>query len=346
MRRKSVNGLYCTYREKLEARILRGFSRRRSKGGLREKGETRLGGPASKLPAYQTVTMLANHWRIEEMRNLIRLGLIAATIVVCYSSAYCVQGPPPGSYRESCANIQMRDGSLFANCQDTEGRWRSTVLPYAYDCVGDVNNINGELRCNRRGDWRERDSLPRGSYRETCRDIRMRGDSLTARCQAVNGRWVRTSLNDVGRCIGEIVNDDGYLQCGRRTWQAKGTYVESCAPIYVRGDDLRARCQTRDGRWLWTSLDGFERCRDGIVNIDGQLRCGGGERGDYGDRRGDRELPRGTYAHTCRDIEVRGDRLHAQCQNRDGRWNWTDLDDVYRCRGDVTNIDGRLVCSR
>jgi hypothetical protein len=290
------------------------------------------------------------------MRNLIRLGLIAVTILVCHSSAYCVQGPPPGSYRQTCANIQMRNGTVFANCQDTDGRWRSTVLPDAYNCVGDVTNINGELRCNRREDWRDRDSLPRGSYRETCRDIRVRGDALTAKCQAMNGRWVRTSLDDVGHCVGEVVNDDGHLQCGRRAWQGSGTYVQTCAPIYVIGDALRARCQTRDGRWVWTSLNDADHCRGGIVNIDGQLRCGGDgddrdrdhdrdRDGDH-DRDRDRGLPRGTYAQTCRNIEVRGDRLHAECETREGRWVSTDLDDVSRCRGDVTNLDGHLVCSR
>jgi len=293
------------------------------------------------------------------MRNLIKLGFIAMSTVVCLSSAFCVQGPPPGSYRETCANIQMRSGTLFANCQDMEGRWRSTVLPETYECVGDVTNINGELRCNRHEGWRQHDSLPRGSYRETCREVRVRGDYLSARCETMDGRWTRTSLDDIGRCIGEIVNDDGRLACGRRPWIASGTYVQTCAPIYVRGDDLRARCQTQDGRWVWTSLDGFERCHEGIINIDGRLRCGGGDRDDRdhdGDRDHDRDrdrdhdrdrgLPRGTYVQTCRDIQVQGDRLHAQCQASDGRWHGTDLDDVGRCRGDITNVEGRLVCSR
>jgi CVNH domain len=287
------------------------------------------------------------------MRNLIRFGFIALTIALCHSSAYCMQGPPPGSYRQTCANIQMRSGTLFANCQDTDGRWRSTVLPAAYDCAGDVTNIDGELRCNRRDNWRDRDLLPRGSYRETCRDIRRNGDTLSAKCQAINGRWSRTALYDVDHCIGEVINDDGHLQCGRRSWQARGTYVQSCAPIYVRGDDLRARCQTRDGRWVWTSLDGFERCHGDVINIDGQLRCGegdrddhrGGDRDDHGGGDRDRGLPRGTYVQTCKDIEIQGDRLHARCQTRDGRWEWTDLDDFRRC-GDVTNVDGHLVCSR
>ena len=74
------------------------------------------------------------------MRNLIRFGWIAVVTVLFHSTAFC-QGPPPGSYRQTCSNIQMRGGTLFANCQDTDGRWRSTVLPQAYECVGDVPNV-------------------------------------------------------------------------------------------------------------------------------------------------------------------------------------------------------------
>jgi hypothetical protein len=303
------------------------------------------------------------------MRNIIRIGFTVAAIALCVGSAHGIQGPPEGSYRQTCSNIQMRDGTLYANCQDTDGRWRSTVLPEARECVGDVTNINGELRCNRREEWRERDSLPRGSYRETCREIRVRGDMLFARCQTISGRWMRSSLDDIGRCVGEIVNDDGRLQCGRRPWQAAGAYVQTCAPIYVNGDMLRARCQTRDGRWVWTSLNDFDHCREGIVNINGQLRCGGGDRDDRDrdrdrdredhdrdrdrdrddhdrDRDHDHDRPRGTYAQTCRDIEIRGDHLHARCQTRDGDWISADLDDFNRCRGDITNVDGHLVCSR
>lgn len=285
------------------------------------------------------------------MRNLIRFGLIAVTIMTCLS-AFSQQGPPPGSYVQTCANIQMREGTLFANCQDTDGRWRSTVLPAAYQCVGDVTNINGELRCNRRNDWHDQDSLPRGSYRETCRNIRQQGDSLSAKCQAVNGRWVRSTLNDIDHCVGEIVNDDGHLECGRSAWQVGGPFVQTCAPIYVNGDVLRARCQTSDGRWVWSSLNNPNNCRAGIINMNGQLACGGGDADDHRDRGGDDRnrggggVPQGGYMQTCRNIERRGDTLHAQCETRDNRWVWSDLNDVDRCRGEINNDNGQLVCPK
>ena len=47
---------------------------------------------------------------------------------------------------------------------------------------------------------------PPGSYLQTCRDVRVRGDRLFARCQTASNRWVDTSLDDVYRCSGDIQN--------------------------------------------------------------------------------------------------------------------------------------------
>jgi hypothetical protein len=91
----------------------------------------------------------------------------------------------------------------------------------------------------------------------------------------VNGNWVPTSINEFDRCVGEIVNDDGRLECTRRGGRLvpAGSYSQSCRNVYVRGDDLRAMCQGRDGRWVWSELRDWDSCRRGIVNENGNLRC-------------------------------------------------------------------------
>jgi hypothetical protein len=53
---------------------------------------------------------------------------------------------------------------------------------------------------------------PPGSYRESCRDIRMQGPTLTALCRTMRGGEQLTAL-DVAHCVGDIGNNNGQLQC-------------------------------------------------------------------------------------------------------------------------------------
>ena len=57
---------------------------------------------------------------------------------------------------------------------------------------------------------------PPGSYLRSCRDVRMRGDSLVALCRRIDRRWQPSRLDDVRRCVGDIGNDNGTLVCNRR----------------------------------------------------------------------------------------------------------------------------------
>jgi hypothetical protein len=187
---------------------------------------------------------------------------------------------PGGDYAASCRDIRMRFGWLYARCQTRAGYWLDTSLP-AGRCNGGISNIDGHLTCNanqgndwdRDGDYGRRYG-PRGSYRETCRDIEVRGDQLRARCEDVYGGWNTTTL-DFDRCVGDIVNDNGRLQCTRRGGRVvpPGNYTQSCSRIYVQGDTLRALCQTEDNRWVWSQLNEWDDCRGGIWNENGRLRC-------------------------------------------------------------------------
>ena len=57
-------------------------------------------------------------------------------------------------------------------------------------------------------------SVPQGSYRTSCTDIRVEDRTLTAVCRIANEQDQRTSLADVNRCVGNIGNDNGALTCG------------------------------------------------------------------------------------------------------------------------------------
>jgi len=186
---------------------------------------------------------------------------------------------PRGDYAETCRDIRVRLNSLFARCKTREGYWVETTLDGFSRCTGAIENVDGQLRCPTDRDWdRDRDKWgygPRGTYRESCRDIRVNGDRLFARCETADGRWVGTELVDFNRCVGGIVNDDGRLECTRPGGREvpRGTYTETCTRIYLRGDTLRALCQTEDNRWAWSQLNEWDDCRGGIWNENGQLRC-------------------------------------------------------------------------
>ncbi|HEU4414101.1 MAG TPA: CVNH domain-containing protein [Candidatus Angelobacter sp.] len=205
---------------------------------------------------------------------------------------------PVGSYSQSCQDVRVRWNVLRARCQNRDGNWVDTSLEGFGRCNGRIENIDGQLRCAGDRDYdhdrdrdrdhdrdrdrdrdhdgdRDRGYAPNGSYSQTCRDVRADGRSLRAVCQDVRGGWVPTSLDDYGRCVGDIVNDDGRLQCTRPGGRVvpRGSYAQTCRNVYVRGDNLRAMCQSRDGRWVWSELHDWDDCRGGIVNDNGNLRC-------------------------------------------------------------------------
>lgn len=133
--------------------------------------------------------------------------------------------------------------------------------------------------------WLQSVAQPGGTYRETCRDIGVRGSTLYANCKDANNQWHETRLDNYQRCRGQIQNLNGRLSC---TGQGGGyyggdhgnygaphnTYRETCRDIRTDGDTLRATCKKVDGGWRDTSLKNFNRCVR-IVNEDGHLRCTG-----------------------------------------------------------------------
>jgi len=72
-------------------------------------------------------------------------------------------------------------------------------------------------------------ALPSGSYRESCRDIRMQGPTLTALCRRANGRGEQLTALNIAHCVGDVGNNNGNLVCnggqparpGPAPWQAQ-----------------------------------------------------------------------------------------------------------------------------
>src|ERR1700681_3007469 len=70
-------------------------------------------------------------------------------------------------------------------------------------------------------------NIPSGSYQQSCTNIRVRGDVLTARCNAPQGGTVRSTITLDSCRRGDIANMNGQLTCnrngyGRRYGQGNG----------------------------------------------------------------------------------------------------------------------------
>lgn len=133
--------------------------------------------------------------------------------------------------------------------------------PYAYG--------PGPNRAGHEGQWR----IPSGSYRQTCRGVRLDGWFLKATCQRRNGIWRNTAL-DLRGCDRAVVNEDGRLRCGGDGGASNippGSYARSCTDIRVQRGMLRCECRGDDGRWHRNERP-VQSCRR-FANRNGRLAC-------------------------------------------------------------------------
>lgn len=93
--------------------------------------------------------------------------------------------------------------------------------------------------------------VPRGSYLRSCTDVRMRGDDLMAVCRGGGGGMRRTVLPDVGRCVGDIGNQNGMLVCNRGGPEGPpppGIHRRHCRRLLAEHRELRERMEHPAGR--------------------------------------------------------------------------------------------------
>lgn len=189
------------------------------------------------------------------------------------------------------------------------------------------------------GDFR---GLPDGSWRTSCRSPQMRGSVLWADCRTTANRWVRTSIN-VNSCRSGIGNNNGRLICEDRggAWNPGGnlpggSWRQSCRNGLVRGSFFSAQCPDTRNRLQNTSID-TRSCRSNrFGNDNGRLICEGAGAGAG--------LPGGSWRQSCRNEDIRGDRVIAQCRNTGGNWNNTSIG-LRQCRSNrLGNNNGQLVC--
>ena len=181
------------------------------------------------------------------------------------------QANPEGSYQQTCSDISVDRGTLYAKCQDTKGKSHSAKLSRYQGC-SDIANNNGKLECAG-GEKAAGPGQPAGSYTETCRNIHMKGTTLHADCKSLDGRELPTSLKDASTCAEGVANINGILNCESSGVLPPGSYIATCKDVRLQGSMLSATCNDGRDHWRNTFLRDANRCNGDIANQNGTLRC-------------------------------------------------------------------------
>jgi CVNH domain len=179
---------------------------------------------------------------------------------------------PSGSYRQTCSDISVKKDSLYARCQDAQGKTHSAKLAH-YEKCSDIVNKKGSLECVRQGHGGAPSAQPRGSYTESCHDITMKGSTLHAICRSADGREAPTTLRDANHCAQGVVNVNGVLNCEVSEVLPPGSYLTSCKDVRMQGTTLMATCTNNKDRSVSAELRDAHKCSGDITNHDGKLQC-------------------------------------------------------------------------
>ena len=176
-------------------------------------------------------------------------------------------------------------------------------------------------------------TIPSGSYQQSCTNIHVRGDELIARCTNPQGARIRSSI-DLGSCRrGDIVNANGQLACnrnGRRGGYNNGGYNNGG---YNNGG-------YNNGGYNNGGYDNGANNNGGYNN--GGNNNGGYNNGGYG--YGNGGLAPGSYQSSCTNVRMNGPNLTASCTAPNGQYITTTIN-AAQCRGgDIANVNGRLAC--
>ncbi len=239
---------------------------------------------------------------------------------------------PEGSYKKTCKDLHVAGDFLIANCENEKGQWTSTKINIEF-CEGDIRNENGALKCKQK----PAPKPPAGSYKNSCRDIKVQGKKLKASCENRNGKWKQTSIN-YKNCNRDIWNDNGELSCSKKNGSKlpKGSYKNSCKDSYTEGGRLYSKCENRNGKWKNTSIN-YKKCNKNISNDNGKLVCGSAGGGSG-------KLPPGSYKDSCKNIYKEGNVLEAECRNKNGKWKHTSIR-FKNCKNGLWNDNGKLRCN-
>lgn len=192
---------------------------------------------------------------------------------------------------------------------------------------------------------------PPGSYQNSCTNAYMDGNDLVATCRTIRGDEVESVLPNARNCRGDISNRNGQLSCNqnRGAWAPPpdpedepeefegpdGSYQQSCRAVEVNGNTLSAECRDGNGRFRYTELPNFNRCRGDISNRNGALFCPTSRQ---------LPLPPGSWRNSCENATVNNGILFADCRNNRGNFRSTQIPLNACGNAGFQNVNGVLRC--
>lgn len=129
----------------------------------------------------------------------------------------------------------------------------------------------------------QNETIPPGSYQLTCVILDARGNDLRAVCEARNGDWIDTELQNPRTCATDIANDNGKLTCNRKKIAPPAQFLDlfgEGGPEFGQAPVKGAGAPTQAGNWQlqhdsWRFKDGApENVRALAQTSDGFLWVG------------------------------------------------------------------------
>jgi len=239
------------------------------------------------------------------------LGLLAVLCLSVISRMPAnAQFIPAGSYQDSCDTIQVNGGQLSARCSDIDGNWHWTSTDMNACPSQTFANNNGQLVCGI-GGYGIGNTLPRGSWRASCRNASATNGMLYAQCGNDAGNWQNTQIA-MYNCPSRIFdNANGNLVC------RGGSNVGYNGGNYNNRDNDGDNDNDRDDHGGWNN-----RPNPNAQNTS---------------------YPPGSWAQSCRNYYVQSNVLYAQCSNGSGGWSNTSYNMGFNHSIPLANVRGQLV---
>jgi hypothetical protein len=153
--------------------------------------------------------------------------------------------------------------------------------------------------------------LPKGNWRQTCRNGVMLGRVLQAECQGHNGDFNTATLELTACPTAPIANKNGRLVCGTDEDAGQDVPADDAAPADAAVEEPAPDDAAPQGEAAPAAA---------------------------------MDLPRGPWRLTCRNGQMNGTMLQAECKGHNGDFNSAGLDLAACPDTAIANNNGQLVC--